>query len=47
MATNNNQKPSPEAIESAQKNWVNFIKFSTVSGIAIAVLLILMAVTLV
>lgn len=47
MATNNNSNASPEATREAQKIWHHFVEASKWCGIAIAVVLILMAVFLV
>lgn len=40
-------KTTPNAIKYAEKNWHNFVKASTYCGIAIAIILLIMAVTLV
>lgn len=47
MATTDNSKASPEAINDSRKAWDAFIQISKLCGIAVAVVLILMAVFLV
>lgn len=47
MAQTNNSKASAAAVKDAQNYWNNFTKATTICGVAIAVVLVLMAVFLV
>ena len=47
MAAQKNNEATPKAIKDSQTMWESFIKISTICGISIAVILSLMALTLV
>jgi hypothetical protein len=47
MADHKNNLASPKAVKDSQVMWENFIKISKICGILIAVILVLMALTLV
>ena len=47
MADTHHNQASTKAVEDAQKTWGSFVQFAKISGVGIAVLLILMGVFLV